>query len=193
MSTIVYYVRHGQTAWNAQRRFQGRRDISLNEQGVAQARRNGRALAEVLHDPGDFRFICSPLSRARKTMEVMREEMGLAPDGYEILNDLIEASYGDFEGWTVADIERDRPGDFNARKADPWHFQPTGGESMAMVQARIAQLIAGLPERCVIVGHGAVGRAFRRQMLRLSEAQASDFAFPQDKVFRFEGGREELI
>ena len=60
----IYFVRHGQTDWNAERRFQGQLDIPLNDTGRAQAARNGAALARVIGDSAGFDFVSSPLSRA---------------------------------------------------------------------------------------------------------------------------------
>ncbi|MCB1385910.1 MAG: histidine phosphatase family protein [Nitratireductor sp.] len=189
----IYYVRHGETDWNAQARFQGRRDIPLNDKGRAQAGRNGRALVAELGAADGFDFLCSPLSRARDTMEIIRGGMGLDPADYAIDERLIEASYGDLEGVSLSGIEARHPDLFETRRTDRWHFTPPGGESLAMTLARVSPLIDGLAGPTVIVAHGAVGRAVRRHLLGLSENDAAWYEFPQDKVFRFEDGGERLI
>ena len=65
MSPLVYLVRHGQTVWNAEQRFQGQADTDMTGKGRAQADRNGRVLAELIETPEDFDFVASPLRRTR--------------------------------------------------------------------------------------------------------------------------------
>jgi probable phosphoglycerate mutase len=190
---LIYYVRHGLTDWNAEARFQGRMDIPLNAIGRQQAKRNGQALAKHLEDPGRFDFICSPLLRTRETMEIIRSEMGLPVGDYRIDDLLIEAAYGDLEGVSLGELEKSQPALFNARKENRWHFQPPGGESLQMTMERVAPLFDSLVRPTIVVAHGAVGRAVRRHLLGLDEHEAGWFEFQQDRVFRFEGGKEVLV
>ena len=101
MLPLVYFVRHGQTDWNAEHRLQGQADIALNALGRAQATRNGRKLAELIADPADFDFVASPLGRTRETMELVRAAMGLEPHGYRTDPRLIEVHFGDWQGHTL--------------------------------------------------------------------------------------------
>src|SRR5580704_5855964 len=77
----LYFVRHGETDWNAERRLQGQRDIPLNALGRKQAARCGGLLRDLLAvsgaAPQQFAFTASPLSRARETMEILRTELGI--------------------------------------------------------------------------------------------------------------------
>ena len=70
----IYFVRHGQTDWNAEKRLQGQTDIPINARGRAQARRNGRLLAGYLADPAALDYVASPLGRTRETMEILRAD-----------------------------------------------------------------------------------------------------------------------
>jgi broad specificity phosphatase PhoE len=69
----IYYIRHGETAWNAQGRFQGSQDIPLNDLGRSQAAAAGAILGDLLvgdgHAPSSLPFVASPLGRARMTMD----------------------------------------------------------------------------------------------------------------------------
>ena len=56
----LYFIRHGETDWNAEMRYQGQRDIPLNTKGEGQAVRNGHRLAELLPDPAGTALFCSP-------------------------------------------------------------------------------------------------------------------------------------
>ena len=80
-SPTVYFVRHGQTEWNAAGRFQGSQDIPLNDLGKEQAIRSGELLVDILsrdsHNPAKMPFVSSPLGRARNTMELLRAALGV--------------------------------------------------------------------------------------------------------------------
>ena len=75
----LYFVRHGETDWNAERRYQGQTDIPLNARGRDQSRRNGDALRAFLPAITQADFVASPLVRTRETMELLRTSLGLDP------------------------------------------------------------------------------------------------------------------
>ena len=123
----IYYVRHGETDWNAEMRFQGQKDIPLNDTGRQQAKSNGRKLAGLLGDAEGFSFISSPLCRATETMEIIREKMGLDRGGYSVDERIREVSYGDLEGVTQPELKiRDREL-YYYRKQNAWTFRPANG------------------------------------------------------------------
>ncbi|MGH6644424.1 MAG: histidine phosphatase family protein, partial [Bradyrhizobium sp.] len=99
MPTIVF-IRHGETDWNAEGRFQGQQDIPLNTRGRGQARRNGLILKERMPEAAAFDFVASPLERTRQTMEIVRAAMGLDPAAYRIDPILKEITFGEWEGHT---------------------------------------------------------------------------------------------
>ena len=71
MPPLCYFVRHGQTGWNAELRLQGQADTDITDVGRAQAVRNGRRLAGLVDDPDQFDFVASPLGRS----ELVRLEL----------------------------------------------------------------------------------------------------------------------
>src|SRR5712671_6516449 len=83
---LLYFLRHGETDWNAERRLQGQHDIPLNALGCDQAARCGQILAAEFSRIGrsadSFDFVASPLSRARATMEIARAVLGLDVSAY---------------------------------------------------------------------------------------------------------------
>jgi broad specificity phosphatase PhoE len=92
-----YFLRHGQTAWNVEGRFQGHSDIPLNEVGLAQARDAAKILARC---PIDL-IVASPLIRARRTAEVVSEAL----DRPLLLDDeLKERHFGALEGLVVNEV-----------------------------------------------------------------------------------------
>ena len=106
----LIFLRHGETAYNAENRLQGQRDIPLNARGREQARSVGRTLAarigaEIEQLEAAGAFIASPLVRARQTMEIARQAMGLPPGAYRLDAALKELSFGDWEGLTWPEVE----------------------------------------------------------------------------------------
>jgi probable phosphoglycerate mutase len=185
----LYFVRHGETDWNRAQRYQGRRDIPLNDTGRSQARRNGRVLAEALGAAaGSLDYVASPLLRARETMELVRTELALPAAGYRTDDRLSEIHYGHWEGQLWSELPRTDPEGYAARQADPWSWQPTGGESYRMLSQRVALWLADMHRDAVVVAHGGVSRALRGLVLRLEGADVTRLPVPQDKVLLVQDG-----
>jgi probable phosphoglycerate mutase len=185
----LYFVRHGETDWNRAQRYQGRQDIPLNATGRAQAGRNGRVLAETL-GPGSaaLDYVASPLLRARETMEIVRRELALAQGGYRTDDRLAEIHYGHWEGQLWHELPRTDPEGYAARQADPWGWQPKGGESYRMLSDRVARWLAEVRHDAVVVSHGGVSRVLRGLVLQLGGSDIARLEVPQDKVLLVTAG-----
>ena len=184
----IYFIRHGETDWNRDRRYQGQRDIPLNGTGREQARRNGEVLRSALADPARARFIASPLGRTRETMEIVRAAIGLPSDGYDIDPRLMELSYGAWEGTLQDDLTRTDPEGVAARSADPFRWRPENGESYEDLLARVRGWVATVTEECVIVSHGGVSRCLRAHILGLDPKLIPDLESPQNRVLVLKDG-----
>jgi probable phosphoglycerate mutase len=160
---VIYYIRHGQTEWNAEHRLQGQRDIPLNDAGRAEARRSGEMLRGILvregRSPADLDYVSSPLVRASETMEVARVALGLDPAGYRTDPRLAEISFGQWEGLTLADLKSGAAEQLAAREQDPWRFAPPDGESYETLKLRIARWHETLAHDTVVCAHLNTGRA----------------------------------
>jgi probable phosphoglycerate mutase len=162
---ILYFVRHGETDWNRERRLQGQHDIPLNAVGREQASRSGEILRELLRDSSrsaeTFDFVSSPLSRARETMERMRTTLGVPPSGYRVDPRLAEISFGRWEGFTFAELQRSEPESLavTARDLDKWNFLPPDGESYAQLLIRVRDWYEGVRCDTILAAHGGVARA----------------------------------
>jgi probable phosphoglycerate mutase len=189
----IYFIRHGQTDWNAELRFQGQKDIPLNDHGRAQSMILGQKLARLIGTSPDQPFLCSPLHRARQTMEIIRDELGLDPAAYEVDPRLIEASYGELEGVTLAEFKRDQPQAHKRRKRQRWDFCPRGGESHEMVLQRMRPWLAEQDRDIVVVAHGVVGRVLRHILIGIEREEAAAYPFPQDCILVWRDGREILV
>lgn len=188
----IYYIRHGETEWNAVGRLQGVQDIPLNDLGRSQAAGAGRILADLLaHDrrnaasPG---FVASPLGRARQTMELVRGTLRLPLAGYAIDDRLREIGYGQWEGSTLAQAQRADPGVFAARQSDKWTVSPPGGESYVSVQARISEWYHQLTGDTVAVAHGGTARALMVALGFETPESAADLMIEQGAVYVFGDG-----
>jgi broad specificity phosphatase PhoE len=160
----LYFVRHGETDWNAERRLQGRRDVPLNALGRKQAARCGELLRGLVAGSGvtlrQFAFTSSPLSRARETMEILRTELGLPAEDYAIDARLAELSFGTWEGLTYKEVRALDRSVLAKRERDKWNFQPPGGESYAQLLVRVRAWHDSVSGDAVVVAHGGVARAF---------------------------------
>jgi alpha-ribazole phosphatase/probable phosphoglycerate mutase len=149
---ILWLIRHGETDWNTDRRFQGWTDIDLSARGRDQA----RYLAARLADATFARVITSDLKRAVDTARLITgggAELTVEPR-------LREINFGRFEGLTMAEIRERYPAD-----ADRWERErgtnPHGGETLDAVAARVGQVLAELQaappdpsQRVLISAHG---------------------------------------
>lgn len=160
---ILYFARHGQTDWNAERRLQGQHDIPLNSLGRIQAAQSGRILRELFVREGlqvaDFDYVSSPLGRARETMELMRTGLGLDPVQYRTDPRLKEMSFGRWEGFTFAELKDREAEGLAAREKDKWGFVLPGGESYAQLTVRVREWYESIDRDTVVAAHGGVCRA----------------------------------
>jgi probable phosphoglycerate mutase len=160
---ILYFARHGQTDWNAERRLQGQHDIPLNSLGRIQAAQSGRILRDLFVreglQPADFDYVSSPLGRARETMELMRTGLGLDPVQYRTDPRLKEMSFGRWEGHTFAELKDREAEGLAAREKDKWGFVLPGGESYAQLTVRVREWYESIERDTVVAAHGGVCRA----------------------------------
>ncbi len=187
----LYVIRHGQTDYNREGRLQGSRDIPLNALGRSQAAGNGKRLAALPgFDASAQDWVASPLSRTRQTMELVRENAGLDPRTYRTDDLLIELSFGDWEGLTMDEVERDHPGIDRERDQAKWEFCPPGegAESYEMLAKRIDRFLARVTGPMVVVAHGGVIRALFNRIGGIDGNTAAMLDIPQDRILRIENG-----
>jgi probable phosphoglycerate mutase len=149
--TRFWFLRHGETDWNAKGWSQGNVDIPLNATGIAQA----QAAAPMLVNRGIASIVASPLSRAHDTAKVAAERLGLP---VHLDEGLRETSFGEKEGqpmseWFAHWVEGS--------------YTPPNGESFADLRARALAAVNRALERpglVLVVAHGALFRALRAEM-----------------------------
>jgi probable phosphoglycerate mutase len=191
----LYFLRHGETDWNAVQRYQGQTDIPLNAKGREQAARNGRVLARELGPAvlAGLDYVASPLQRAAETMAIARRQMGLDPYAFRHDDRLKEQHYGHWEGQLWHELPRTDPVGYAARARDKWGWCPRGGESYAMLSGRIAGWLGEVDRDTVVASHGAVSRALRGLVLGLEGTAVTELEVPQDQVLVLSRGRMNWI
>jgi len=189
----IYYIRHGETAWNAEGRFQGSQDIPLNELGRSQAVAAGIILAGLIardgHAISALPYVSSPLGRARSTMELVRETLKLPRDDYAIDDRLREIGYGQWEGLTLPEMALHDGATFAARREDKWGTAAPSGESYAEVTLRMGEWLASLDGDTVTVAHGGTMRALMVAQGIATPSEASEMPIGQGVVYVFEDGK----
>jgi broad specificity phosphatase PhoE len=189
---VIYYIRHGETAWNAEGRLQGVQDIPLNDLGRRQASHAGNILADLFardgRDKSSLAFVASPLGRARSTMELVRGGLKLPPADYALDDRLREIGYGQWEGSTLAQTQLSDPELFARRQAEKWTISPPGGESYVEVQARVRDWYDQLLADTVAVAHGGTARALMVALGLETPLSAADLTVEQGVVYVFRDG-----
>jgi probable phosphoglycerate mutase len=192
----IYYLRHGETEWNALGRLQGTRDVPLNERGRGQAVEAAGILAGLLARDGRDRtalpYVSSPLGRARSTMEIVRGKLDLPVGDYALDDRLREIGYGVWEGLTLPESEAKDPDVYARRLIDKWTVAPAGGETYADVQVRMSDWYDSLEADTVAVAHGGTARALMVALGLETPASAAELYIEQGVVYVFrDGGLEK--
>ena len=190
---VLYYVRHGETDFNSQGRLQGRRDTVLNTDGRRQAAECGVLLGDLFvrdhRRAQDFKYVSSPLKRARETMGIVRAMLGLEAHNYEVDARLIEIAYGEWEGLTLHEIETRNASVLSARERDKWDFAPPGGESYRELADRIGNWYRPLTADTVVAAHGGGLRVLMAILNIVPEEQATHAQIEQGVVYVFADGK----
>lgn len=195
-SPLFYFIRHGETDWNLERRLQGQLDIPLNDRGRQQAVQCGLILRDLIaarHKmPPDFAFISSPLSRARETMEILRNSLGLPREGYAIDPRLAELSFGNWEGLTYKEVRALDRSVLAVRERDKWHFATPEGESYADLLVRVRDWKAEVTSDTIVAAHGGVARVLMVLFGVRTPEDATHGDVVQGAVYEFSPGAMKL-
>lgn len=154
MKTLVF-LRHGETAWNAQGRYQGQTDILLNDIGRQQAKDAARRWSHTEFDAA----IVSPLARADETARIMLGDRELE---MVTVNDIQETHGGDWEGLVFTDIAEHWPEEHAAFRLPGLDSGPVGGETPRESGVRTAQaVLAAIKDAdvLIVISHGNTLRA----------------------------------
>jgi broad specificity phosphatase PhoE len=213
----VVLVRHGESTWVAEGRFQGRLDPPLSPLGLEQARRTGAWLAAPGGPPGlglptpPREVVHSPLARAARTARLIgaaldardgRRSSPLRPDA-----GLMEVGVGAWEGLTVAEVDARWPAEHAAWRSDATGSTPPGGEPLALAAERVRAAVPAILGRLgapadgsasrpwsIVVAHGGILRllSFALLGLPLDRFWMLPFSLASVSVIDLEGGQASL-
>ncbi|MEA1618016.1 histidine phosphatase family protein [Erythrobacter sp. T5W1-R] len=185
----IYLIRHGETEWNAQGRFQGKLDSALTDTGVQQAAAIGRCLAGL--DLSVDAFVSSPLGRTRQTAAIIAGSAHLPAAQCD--DRLAEVSLGSWDGLTHIDIDAQWPGLLDGSTPFDWFFRSPDGESYDSAFRRSDCWLEERQGVTVAVSHGLISRIIRGAYSGLSKTDALSLPVPQDVIWRLSNGRIEPI
>ena len=185
-SPDLIVMRHGETEWNAARRWQGALDSPLTAQGEAQARAVGAMLARLGIGPATHRLLTSPQGRAARTAA-----LAFGPGG-EADERLREIEVGGWTGLPLSEIET-HPLYPPAPDLLSVYDAPPGGEGIEALARRCKDLLRGLGGPTILVTHGMTGRMVRCLALGLPVADLPELPGGQGIAFRIRSGGEEVL
>jgi probable phosphoglycerate mutase len=150
--THLILIRHGETDWNREGRWQGQADVPLNENGLRQAVQ----IANLLRNKKIQIIYSSDASRARQTAEALGRAIGLRVN---VDVRLREIHQGAWQGLLITEIKERYSKEFRSRRANPLTIAPPGGETTKQVQERALSFIKDIydhypNEAVAIVSHG---------------------------------------
>ncbi len=184
---VCYFIRHGETDWNAERRVQGHIETELNARGHAQARAIARRLLALEPDVSRFAIYASPMRRVRQTLAYFLEAAGLDETAVIFDERLRERSFGIWEGTVWDDLIRAGINP-QARPREYYFWRPEGGESYADVAERVRDFLDGMRHPAIIFSHGGIHRVLRGLMLNLPPEEVAVLRVPQDRFCRLAPG-----
>jgi probable phosphoglycerate mutase len=183
----IWFLRHGQTEWNAKKRIQGQLESCLSPLGQSHARQQAVLMRPILEQAPQC-FV-SPLGRAQETAAI-----ALAGTGFTTDPRLAEAHAGDLQGMTLPEVEARFP-EIWAR--NPYHLDlfcaAPNGEGYDSFYDRILSFMQGLTGPTVVVAHGLLGQVMRGITLGLSRAEMARLSNEQGCIYVLEQGQEQLL
>ncbi len=183
----IWFLRHGETYWNAERRIQGQLESDLTPLGRRHAQAQARIMQPILQQC--LPCFVSPLGRAQQTAGIVLGDVPFKTD-----NRLAEAHAGDWQGLLRDDVRRDHattlPADISALEL---FLAAPGSEGFDHFKSRIVAFMNDLSAPSVIVAHGLLGQVLRGLVLGLSRSEMGALPNEQACVYLLEGGREQVL
>ena len=194
---MIYLMRHGETLWNTQGRYQGLCNSPLTKRGREQAETVGRLLAAellaspgVLNESGYLRAYVSPLGRAQETAQIVAKRAPLVLIDEPFVR---EVSIGAWDGMTLFEIQNEYPDVPLGRGMFDLCFASPDGESFDAAISRAREWLNKVEKPAAVVSHAIFGCLIRGVYLGLSREEMLRLPAPQDGFFKLSGGTVEFV
>jgi len=191
----IFLLRHGQTVWNVEGRYQGQLDSPLTEKGKEQAKENALKLKKHFSSFSSIKIFSSPLGRAKSTTLILCDTLGIDIKCIRFEDALKEFNYGAFEGKTKVYCKEVYKEAYEAREKDKWSYVLEGGESYAMVTERLKCWLESIQDEkeIVLVAHEMINRALRGIYCAYPKEQMLQLRQPNDVVLKLKNGDEKIF
>ena len=176
--TKIFLVRHGETIWNTEERWQGSQNSNLTLQGISQA----RTTRDLLLQQPLYRAYVSPLQRAVDTIDIILENRDLS---YQLMPEIREMNLGVWEGRTRREIQHCEPLQSNNFWFDAEKFQVAGAETFQQLQQRVVAGIEKIYQRhpgenILLVSHWVAIKVAIAHYLKVPLSQLSTLENPKN-------------
>ena len=191
----IYLIRHGETEWNLEGRYQGQKDSPLTQKGREQARVNALKLKKEIKNFDEVKIFSSPLGRAKDSAFIICDELNIERDRIIFDERIKEFDYGIFEGELKSFCQTTYAKEFNARESDKWSYQIEGGDSYEIVTKRLKLWLNEVKDEPVIImiAHEMINRALRGLYLNLEHNKTLKLRQPNDLVLLLQGDEEKSV
>ena len=194
LPTIIL-LRHGQTVWNLEGRYQGQLNSDLTDLGKKQAKESAFKIAKEIDMESSFKFFSSPLGRAKESSFIICDALGLDRNKVIFDKDIQEVNYGIFEGKTKVFCQTEYREEFRARESNKWSYVLEGGESYEMVSKRIYSWLEKVKNEklVILVAHEMINRALRGIYCSYDKGTMLNLRQNNDIVLKLKNYEESII
>jgi probable phosphoglycerate mutase len=191
----IILLRHGETLWNREGRYQGQKDSPLTPKGEHQARENAHKILKYINNFDKLLIFSSPLGRAKSTAFILCDELGIHRDRISFDKSIQEFNFGIFEGKTKAFCQEHYADVFNEREANKWFYEIEQGESYVKVAERLKSWLMQFNNKqtLLVIAHEMINRILRGLYLGLSTEETLTLRQPNSVVFLLHENREEIV
>jgi broad specificity phosphatase PhoE len=189
---MIIIVRHGETIWNLEKRKQGRKDSPLTLRGINQGVQVSKLLNSffIEREVDTVNLFSSSLGRALQYRSILLENLQIKFHLNIISDDLVEHSFGLWEGLNEAEIEIDFPGQIKKREKNWWNYTCPEGESYSLIYKRVSKYIKFLdlnPENVnIFIVHEMISKVMRGYFMELSKEKILKLHHNQNTIYIIE-------